>query len=166
MALAAETRGPSRLRLPWVLLALSLALNLFFIGGAMWARMHGPPSLMNPAHRAEAAARELQLNDAQRAAFEQFVRTIRMRARQLRELNRPIVEQAWRELAKPKPDEAMLTRLFDEATANRRSTQGEVTAALRHFLQTLAPEQRERYIEMMLRRPEGGPQPFGRGLMQ
>jgi len=62
---SAVARGGARQNLLWVALALSLALNLCFIGGALWIRIQGPPTPMYPEERLERIGSELALDPAQ-----------------------------------------------------------------------------------------------------
>ena len=142
-------------RLPWILLALSLALNVFFVGGAIWMRAHVGRGWTNQGERVAAAVREFDLDAAQREALQHFLRTVRMRTRDLRELNQPLIDAAWTELAKPQPDEAALTRAFDEGTANRRAYQRETSRALHEFLLTLSDAQRAKVLDYMRTRRSG-----------
>jgi uncharacterized membrane protein len=152
-------------RLPWILLALSLALNLAFVGGVFWVRSqhHGP---MGPAERIERVAKELTLNPDQRAAFERFVRTIRMKARDLRETNQPLVDEAWQDFAKGQPDEAAVDKLFEAAANNRRNFQLEAGRALRAFLGTLNEDQRGAFIAMVRNRDNRRTPPLLRQLVE
>jgi len=134
-------------RLPWILLALSLALNLFFIGGFFWVRGEAARAQMRPAERFELIAHELNLDAKQRGAFEHFVGLMRMRARHLRESNQPLIEEAWGELAKPKPDDAVIDHDLEAAAANRHAFQVETSHALRSFLAGLSDELRTRFVE-------------------
>lgn len=126
-------------RLVWLVLALSLTLNICFLGGLAWMRMHAPPP---PLARIRALGQSLNLNDAQRQAFEQFVRTIRLRGRFVRETNEPLVQNLWDEEAKPTPDAATIAKLGDQISGNRDALQREVSTAFDTFLKTLTPEQR------------------------
>jgi uncharacterized membrane protein len=164
----AETSSRPRVaaaRLPWILLALSLALNLFFIGGVFWVRSqhHGP---MGPAERIERVTKELALNPDQRAAFERFVRTIRMKARDLRETNQPLVDEAWQDFAKGQPDEAAVDKLFEAAANNRRNFQLETGRALRAFLATLNEDQRVAFIGLVRNRDNRRTPPLLRQLVE
>lgn len=135
-------------RLPWILLALSLALNIFFIGGAFWVRNTFPgPGIAGREQRIEAIAHEAGLQPAQKEALEAFVKSVRQRGRQLREANQPLIDAAWREMAKPEPDAAAIDAAFERTSANRRAFQRESLQALRSFLVTLTPEQRVRFLE-------------------
>jgi uncharacterized membrane protein len=150
-------------RLPWILLALSVALNIFFIGGAVWMHVtHGP---LGPAERVEAVAKGLSLDATQRAAFDRFIRTVRMRARQLRDANEPLVEEAWQDFAKAQPDEAAVDKLFEQAADNRRSFQIDTGRALRSFLATLREDQRANFIAMIRSRDNRTTPPLLRQLV-
>jgi uncharacterized membrane protein len=151
-------------RLPWILLALSLALNLFFVGGVFWVRsQHGP---MGPAERVERLAKQLTLDANQRTAFERFVQTIRLKARDLRETNQPLVDEAWQDFAKAQPDEAAVDKLFEAAANNRRNFQVEAGRALRAFLITLNEEQRATFITLVKSRDNRFTLPLLRHLVQ
>ena len=165
--MTAQTPSRPRLapaRLPWILLALSLALNLFFVGGVFWVRSqgHGP---LGPAERIERVAKQLTLDADQRAAFERFVRAIRMKARDLRETNQPLIDEAWQDFAKAQPDEAAVDKLFEAAANNRRNFQVETGRALRAFLVTLNEDQRVAFVAMVKNRDNKAP-PLLRQLME
>jgi uncharacterized membrane protein len=145
-----------RARLPWLLLTLSLALNIFFVGGAIWVKTRAGHHGRGFAERIEAAAGDLDLDAGQRQALRQFLDAWRTRTRQLREKNQPLYDAAWSELVKTQPDEAVLTRVLDETTANRRGYQLETSQALHEFLRTLSDEQRAKVLQRMRDRP-GGP---------
>jgi uncharacterized membrane protein len=161
-----------RRRLVWAALALSLALNVFFIGGAVWIRMHvphgpgGSPFGPPPHERIEAVARDLSLDAAQRGAFERFVRDTRQETRQVREANQKLGDAAWEEMVKLQPDQDLLRRLFDEVSANRREYQTGMTRALLDFLGTLSPEQRRQFIELARDRQNRNAPPMLRRLLQ
>jgi uncharacterized membrane protein len=141
----------------WAALAASLALNILaggYIAGALWPRERPGP---------ERLARELNLSPAQRQAFDAHLRDMRADNRRYREETRPLLQQAWRELAKPQPDQAVLDRLFDEGSAKRRALQQENARSLRSFLETLEPDQRQHFIEALRRHAERPP-PRRRGM--
>lgn len=164
--LAAPQRGSWRPRLPWILLALSFALNLFFIGGVFWVRTEAHHGHLTPAERVEQVAQELSLDTNQRAAFDGFIRTVRGKARQLRETNQPLIEKAWQDFAKPQPDEAALDKLVEAAADNRRSFQIEAGRALRGFLAVLNEDQRIRFIALARKRDNRNTPPLLRQLVQ
>jgi uncharacterized membrane protein len=126
-------------RLLWIALALSLTLNICFLAGIAWMHMHAPPS---PIVRMQHFGDSLNLNGGQKQAYEQFLRTLRLRGRFVRESNQPLIENLWSEIAKPTPDTATVAKLADQVNSNREGLQREASTALDTFIKTLTPEQR------------------------
>ena len=145
----------TRARLPWILLAVSVVLNLAFVGGFAWMHFHHRPPPADWGQRAERAGRELKLEPAQKEAFERFLRTQRDNTRAVREKNDPTLREVRREFAKPSPDEAKIDGLMAELDANRRAAREQNSRAMRDFMKTLDPEQRERFLTLI--------EPAGRG---
>jgi uncharacterized membrane protein len=132
----------SKGRLVKVALALSLALNVFFVGGLLYSKFVRPtPPLV-------ALGRELDLAPDQRKAFQSFLQVVRGKGAELREHNLKISQQIWDELSQPKPDPQKLGALFAEFANNRRDYQTAVGTALLPFLETLSVQQRQRFIEI------------------
>jgi len=132
----------SKGRLVKVALALSLALNVFFIGGLIYSKFVRPtPPLI-------ALGRELDLAPDQRQAFQGFLKVVRSKGAELRENNLKVGQQIWDELAQPKPDPQKLAALFADYANNRRDYQTAIGTALLPFLETLNAEQRQRFIEI------------------
>jgi Spy/CpxP family protein refolding chaperone len=146
-------RGASRQHLLWVLLALSLVLNLCFIGGAFWIRIHPPAAPFSPEQRLQQIAPELALDPSQQEAFDHFAKIVHVHMQQMRETVEPLMHDAWSELARPDADEARVIQLFDEAADQRRSFRREVMTAMLSFLATLSPPQRAKFVELARRRP-------------
>jgi uncharacterized membrane protein len=163
---AAPPRRRWRSRLPLILLVLSLALNVFFIGGVFWLKTMAMRAQMTPPERVRLVASQLSLDDDQRAAFDRFVQTARRHTRELRETNMPLVEQAWNEFAKAQPDDALVARLFAESADNRRRYQVEVGQALHGFLAALSEDQRRIFINLLRNRQNRNVPPFLRELVQ
>ena len=135
-------------RLVKVALALSLALNVCFVGGLLYSKFVRPtPPLL-------ALGRELNLEPDQRTAFQSFVQVVRSNAAVLRETNLALSRKIWDELSQPKPDSQKLSALFTEIANNRRDYQAAVGTALLPFLETLSIEQRKRFIEIGKRRQD------------
>jgi Spy/CpxP family protein refolding chaperone len=146
-------RPGSRQHLIWVVLILSLALNLCFIAGALWIRVQGPPPPLSPEQRLEQIEPQLALDSQQRAAFDQYARTVRLRMQSMRETVEPLVGKAWSELAKPDADDAKVMQLFDQAGEQRRAFRRELGTATFNFLAKLTPEQRAKFVELARQRP-------------
>lgn len=143
MTLVAESgrRAGWRGRLVWLALALSLTLNVCFIGGLVWTRIRFH-ELPTPMERIQRLADALNLDPDQRAAFGQFLRVIRLRGRNARGTNEALLDQSWSEIAKAEPDDATLARLGQQIHANRDAFEQEASQAMLAFIKTLSPEQR------------------------
>ena len=152
-AVSVALRPGSRQHLLWVVLILSLALNLCFIGGALWIRVQGPPPPITPEQRLEQIEPQLALDPQQKAVFEQYARTVRLRMQSMREAVEPLVGNAWSELAKPDADNAKVMQLFDQAGDQRRAFRRELGTATFAFLAKLSPEQRAKFVELARQRP-------------
>jgi uncharacterized membrane protein len=141
----ASLGGWWRQRWSVILLAVSLALNLFFVAGAVWIHLHAPPS---PATRFQQMAAELNLDAKQTAAFQEYIRGLRAHADAMRQQTEPTIGAAWAEMAKPQGDQARVMQLFDEATEKRHAMQRDTASQTFAFLATLSPEQRAKFVEI------------------
>lgn len=141
--------GGRRSRLWIALVAVSLVLNLCFIAGAVWSRLHPPAGRLDLAERYRQMAAQLDLDSQQRAAFDRYVAAIRSRGEQMRQETDPLMSAAWDELAKPKPDTARVEQLFDEAGEKRRAMQHETTSQTVDLLGALSPVQRAKFVSIM-----------------
>jgi uncharacterized membrane protein len=146
-------RGSVRQHLLWVVLVLSVALNLCFVAGALWIRFHGPPLPMNPEQRLQRIGVQLNLDPQQKPVFEQYFQAVHSRLQQMRDAVEPLMDRAWSELSKPDADASTVMRLFDEAAEKRRSYRRELTASTLSFLASLSPEQRTKFVELARQRP-------------
>jgi Spy/CpxP family protein refolding chaperone len=141
----APTGWPSR-RVLVILLALSAVLNLCFLAGAAWTRVHAPAGGPDLEQRYQQMAAELNLEPQQRARFDSYVAGMRARTENMREQVAPLINAAWEEIAKPQADAAQVMRLFDEAAEKRREFQRETTARTLEFLAILSPAQRSKFV--------------------
>jgi Spy/CpxP family protein refolding chaperone len=160
-AASVALRPGSRRHLFWVILVLSLALNLCFIAGALWIRVQGPPLPMSPEQRLQQIEPQLALNPQQKAAFDEYARTVRSRVQSMHEAIEPQVANAWSELAKPDADEAKVMQLFDQAGDQRRAFRRELGTATFTFRTKLSPEQRAKFVELARQRPWAKPHQDG-----
>ena len=149
VASVAALRGQRYSRLLIAVLVISLVLNLCFVAGAVWTRLHAPPGGRNLVERYQEIASELDLNAQQRAAFDQYIAAMRGRADQMRQDTDPLMGAAWDELAKPQPDEARVAQLFDQAGDKRRGFQHDATAQTLTLLTNLSPAQRAKFVALM-----------------
>jgi uncharacterized membrane protein len=142
------SRGVTRQSLLWVALTLSLAVNLCFVAGAVWIRLHGPVLPMSSEERFQKLGAELALDPQQQRAFDRYAEAVRIHTQQIRQTVEPLMSAARTELAKPDADEATVVRLFDEAAQARRGLQRELLGKTLSFLAVLSPEQRVKFVEV------------------
>lgn len=147
---AASTQWPRR-RLLLTALAVSLALNLFFLAGAVWGWLHGPPS-GGPAERYSRIAPQLDLNPQQREIYDRYVAAMRGRGEQMRRDVEPLFGAAFGELAKPDARFPEIEKLIDQAAEKRRLFLHETIAQTATMLNALSPEQRAKFIALMRER--------------
>jgi uncharacterized membrane protein len=133
-------------RLLIVLLIVSAALNLCFVGGAVWLRLNVPP---RPTEQMREIAGDLDLNPEQRQAFDRYIRLMRQRGAALRASIDPIISDAWTEIAKPQANQATITRLFESAADMRQAFVREATSNTLVFLASLTPEQRAHFVALL-----------------
>ena len=145
-------RRPQRSRLWVALFVVSLALNLCFVAGAIWSRMHAQPMRMDIAEYYRQMAGELDLDPQQRAAFDRYIAAMRARTDQMRQETDPLIGAAWEEIAKPQPDAGKVERLFDESADKRRAFQQEAASQTLTMLATLSPPQRAKFVQQMRER--------------
>lgn len=143
--------GPRRGKALRVALVLSLALNLFFLGGAAWIRMHPLARHHGFAARLRAVGAGLDLDPQQHAAFIRYVADVRGGFRQRHQAIEPLIDQGWSELAKPEINKAALMRVVDQVADTRRTFEHKLAADTLSFLATLSPKQRARFVELARR---------------
>ena len=152
MVASVAARGGVRPYLLWLILTLSLALNLFFVAGALWIHFNGPP-VPNAEERLQRIGAQLGLDPHQKEAFEQYTEALRARMQAMRKAVGPLMHNAWAEVAKPDADEAKVLELFDEAGQTRRGFMRELAPVTLSFLAKLSPDQRAKFVELIQQRP-------------
>ncbi len=148
--------------LPWVILVLSVGLNVFFVGGHYYGR-HVAKQIIgkeNPrlADRLERkremrrklrrAIRDLNLTEEQRTAFREMRRTMAQSGRDLRQKNRAPLGKLWAEFETGKPNDVKVEALLREMADNRYAFQLEATRLASRFMGTLTPEQRTKFATL------------------
>jgi uncharacterized membrane protein len=146
-------RGGVRQPFLWAVLALSVALNLCFVAGALWIRFHEPTAPANPEERLQRIGAQLALDPQQKQEFDKYSRAVQADIQLMREAVDPLTANVWSELAKPDADPAKVTQLFDEAAQRRYGFRRELTLKTLTFLATLSPEQRAKFVALARLRP-------------
>src|SRR5271170_5794626 len=98
-------RGSARQHWWKALLALSLALNLFFVIGATWIRIRAPAPMPSPQDRLERMAGDLSLDPQQKQGFIKYSQAMRDHLQAMHEAVQPLIGNAWSEVGKPQADE-------------------------------------------------------------
>jgi Spy/CpxP family protein refolding chaperone len=149
---SASAAGPSaatgwpRRRLLITLLAVSAVLNLFFVAGAMWIRLHPPTHWQGREQRYQQMTAELDLNPQQQTGFDRYVAAMRASTEKMRQEIGPLIGSTWDEMAKPDADAAKINARFDEASEKWRRFQHETTTQTLDFLSMLSPQQRVKFV--------------------
>jgi uncharacterized membrane protein len=146
-------RGSGRKHLVWIVLALSVALNLCFVAGALWIRVHEPAAPPSPQERLQRIGAQLALTPKQKLEFDEYARAVQERMERMHEAVEPLVGNAWSELAKPDTDATKVMQSFDEAAQQRYGYRRELTLMTLSFLSTLSPEQRAQFVALARQRP-------------
>lgn len=111
-----------RHRLLVAILAISVALNICVVAGALWGKLHAPPTPPTFTERFQRLENSLDLNATQRAAFDRHVSDMAARGDQARHTVEPMMDAVWAEVAKPDADQARVLQLLDDANNQRSST--------------------------------------------
>lgn len=135
-------------RLPWALFAVSLALNLFFLGGVGYSWMTTGRLVESPDARLDTVAEQLALSEAEKQGL------IDLRGR-LREVWSATRSQngRWRAtalavLADDEFDRAEAMRLTRERYELRGTAVVDSMQELHGYLATLSPDQRRQFVDM------------------
>ena len=138
--------GVSRQRLLVAVLAISVALNICVVAGALWSRLHQPPPPPTFSERYHRLEDSLGLSPEQRVAFDRYVTDMAARGDQMRRTLEPMFDAAWGEVAKPDASQARVMQLLDDAGSQRRIFQQQAVGATLSLLATLTPDQRTKFI--------------------
>jgi Spy/CpxP family protein refolding chaperone len=152
VSLSGWSGGFWRRRTLVALLVVSLALNLCFVAGGVWSRLHAPEAQPIGAERFRQLAEELKLTPDQRVAFGKYVAILRLRSERLRQEIEPLLAATWTEVGKEQPDEAQVSRLVEDVSGRRLAYQREVLAQTATLLATFLPEQRAKFVADVIER--------------
>lgn len=141
--------------LPWILLAISVALNAFFVGGHIYMRrmaeMHGPPG-EGPGGMPSAIFDRFGFSAAQQDELKRLRAAARERALQGRAVDREVGLSLLDELMKPVRDPAAIDALVHQLGERRIAGFRPTLDELATFLSGLSAEQRDKVREMARRR--------------
>jgi hypothetical protein len=136
-------------RLPWVLLAASLLLNVFFAGGVIYSKMTADRLEAEPRSRLAFAAEELGLSEAETERLVVLRKTVGERRARMREDGGALTQALNQEMRRPDLDRQRLEEILRQRSklfvAYLSDTMGEVHG----YLGTLPPEKREEFLGLM-----------------
>lgn len=133
-----------RTKLPWILLAISVVLNVFVVGGFFYAKGRSEARMMDRSP-IMAAVRDLDLTGPQKQALEKMRADIRKSSSDIRDEMRPLRRELLTELAKPQPDFTQVDRRIDDLGDVQSKRFKAMVRAVHEFQQTLTPEQQEAF---------------------
>ena len=138
--------------LPWILVAASLALNAFFIGGYVHATQLAQ-RVRSGEGAATLLAERLDFSDAQRQKLTESRRVGRDAARALFQQNRVNNNAFWQEILKEEIDRDVLRRTVDEAANRYVEFTLAIAEELHGFMAELDEEQRDGFVRAIRNRP-------------
>lgn len=133
-------------RLPWYLLAASLAVNIFFLAGLAFPQLFGAADTAAPDPVA-VVAEELKLDAAQRAGLTALHQRVAERRAAAGGNGGGFRALLIAELAKPGFDRAGLEARMQERRATMGTVILDVAEDLHGYLATLSPEQKAAFLE-------------------
>ena len=148
-------------RLPWTLFAVSLAANVFFLAGAAYTIYMEHQVAESPEARSDMFADRLGLSEEQREGLRDLRERAEIRRLGMREVLGPMRQAVLKEVANQTFDREHVMHLLQDWSAERHPYFAEFAEDLHGYLNTLQPEQRDRFLEMA-REPGIFRQVFGR----
>ena len=137
-----------RAKLPWVLLAISLAINVGFAAAVFQSRSEVERLAASPDARLEVITQELGLNEQQAADLLALRDRLRAGWQPVSAARRERRLAILTELAEPEIDRAHLAQLMKQGGEEQRAAFARMAADLHSYLRSLTPEQRQRFLEM------------------
>lgn len=140
-----------RAKLPWILFAVSLAINIFFVVGVAYTMKARHDYAASPERRVEFVADRLDLSDDQRQGLLALLaKAEEQRAgargdRGDRDQRRAAFLD---ELAKPTFSRDNFIAMMTERSSQRVEMFANITGELHSYLATLSPEQRAQFLDM------------------
>jgi len=146
-------RGDGPLRaLTWVVLAVSVALNVFFLVGYYRAVVLAE-RVETPVGTTEVIAERLGLDSGQRAIFDRVRAEARADARSFSAEASATVNAFWAEMITEAPDPALLERYLAQSAERNLAFNRVITKRMRTFLAALTPAQRREFVDRIRARP-------------
>lgn len=138
-----------RAKLPWILLAGSVLLNVFFAAGVIYSKMTVEHLREAPSARLDYLADELDLDRGEREALQELRRTVGERRAAMREETGPLRQALVEQMAEPGFDRARFEALMAARSERFVSYMSDVLEDTHGFLAGLPPEKRQAFLAKM-----------------
>ncbi len=135
-------------RLPWILLLISGALNVFFIGGAVYSMIVSERLADDPEARTAFVADRLDLSPEEHQALAAWQQRTRERWGEMRSGSRDLRKLLLAELAKPELDLEKIDALMRERAEMRVPAMLATVTDLHDYLATISDEEKSEFITM------------------
>lgn len=140
-----------RAKLPWILFASSLLLNLFFAGGVVYSKVTAERLRDTPGERVQFVVEELGLTEAERERLLELRHAVSEQRARMREQGAPLRRAMIEEMRKPTLDRARVNELLRERSKLFVSHLTGVMTEMHGFLNGLEPEKKQEFLAMMER---------------
>ena len=135
-------------RFLWLLLIASLALNVFFVGGALYYRSMAGHLRGSPEARIEFLRDRLNLTDMQVDELGNLRRTMQELREGREESRAERRRELWALMVEPELDRDALRAIMLKAQDERMERWMEMAEIMHGYLAKLSPEQRAAFVEM------------------
>ena len=137
-----------RARLPWILLAASMVLNIAVVGGVLYAWHGGGRFAGGPERAIERLSEQLALRGDQEGRLREVVMGAIERRKARWESPPPQRQLLIEQLAAEQFDEDEVGRLIGEMSAERNAQWLAVTRDMHGFIATLDAEQKSKFLRL------------------
>ncbi len=140
-----------RTKLPWILFAGSLLLNLFFAGGVIYSKMTADRLREGPGARLDFVVDELGLSPDERESLMALRAAAREEREAMREEGQPLRQALVEEMRRDSLDEARVRDLLIQRSRLYVDYLNGMMGETHAFLGELEPEKRQEFLAMMER---------------
>lgn len=142
-----------KIKLLFIILAVSLGFNLFFTVGYFNAKKSANQA-QGFKGRIELAAKKLSLDDNQKKELFSIVEISQEQLKSLKSDQKETIKLFKAEFKKPSPDIKKLKIAMKQIEHKRRETRKEMSAKWREFFRSLSMQQRNKIVKMLRTRPQ------------
>ncbi len=130
-----------------LILIISLLLNVFFVGGYMFAQFR-TRGLAHQPQRIQAVVKQLDLTPSQKQLFRQLKTEATGLRKSYRKQMASLRKRLWKTLASDSPDRSQVTDVIHKMSILREDYQTEIAGIIEKFLNVLNREQKQRFLRI------------------